>query len=491
MERLRKPFRGLHWKLTLSYTLVTVAALVAVLIIAVVGGWVIISNTSLYPSAMTYVVERYIVPPVASYLDGPEPDVLGLASWLQAAASSRGLSFQLPNNPSLRVILGDLDRDATMVVLDENLEYLAGIPEPDQEDFNTLFDGAGEVLEAALNGDGNLESISQISPNKILTIAVPVTSDTGAPLGVVVLRMAHLPQGSLTQTFLLIVGSIIVFTPAAGIIGTIFGYFTARALTRRLHNITQAADAWSQGDFSAHIRDRSNDELGKLAHRLNRMAERLQNLLYTRRELATLEERNRLARDLHDSVKQQIFATAMQVGAARALLDPDSRAALEHLNEAEQLARQAQTELTALIRELRPASLQGKGLTQALKELVAGWSRQNKIAAEISMQGERALPLEVEQAMFRVAQEALSNVARHSEATHIEAHLAWENNEVSITISDNGKGFDIDAVEGKGVGLRSMRERMEALGGSLSLERSPGRGMRLVARCQITNEVSQ
>lgn len=275
-------------------------------------------------------VERYIVPPVASYLDGPEPDVMGLASWLQAAVSSEGLTFQSPNTPSLRVTLGDFDRDATLVVLDENLKYLAGIPEPDQKDLKTLFDGAGEVMEAALNGDRNLQSISHISPNQILTIAVPVISDTGTPLGVVVLRMAHLPQGSLTQTFLLIVGSIIVFTPAAGIIGTIFGYFTARALTRRLHNITQAADAWSQGDFSAFIRDRSNDELGKLANRLNRMAEQLQNLLYTRHELATLEERNRLARDLHDSVKQQIFATGMQVGAARALLDSDSRAALVH-----------------------------------------------------------------------------------------------------------------------------------------------------------------
>jgi NarL family two-component system sensor histidine kinase LiaS len=147
----------------------------------------------------------------------------------------------------------------------------------------------------------------------------------------------------------LLVGiSLILFTIAAGLVGTVFGYFTARGLTKRLRTLSRAADSWSKGSFSIIVQDRSEDELGQLAQHLNQMAEHLQNLLQTRQELATLDERNRLARELHDSVKQQVFATSMQVGAARASIDQDPQAAQAHLAEAEQLSRQAQKELTTL-----------------------------------------------------------------------------------------------------------------------------------------------
>jgi signal transduction histidine kinase len=117
------------------------------------------------------------------------------------------------------------------------------------------------------------------------------------------------------------------------------------------------------------VHDPSGDELGQLARRLNGMAEQVQNLLAVRQELAVIEERHRLARDLHDSVKQQIFAMAMQVAAARTLMDNNSDAARVRLTEAERLVKQAQQELTALIRELRPAALGDKGLVVALREL--------------------------------------------------------------------------------------------------------------------------
>ena len=198
-----------------------------------------------------------------------------------------------------------------------------------------------------------------------------------------------------------------------------------------------------------------------------------------------MDERNRLARDLHDSVKQQVFATTMKLGAARALIDQDSRAAQVHLDEAEHLARQAQTELTAIIRELGPATLETKGLGPAIKEQVAEWSRLNKISAKVVVLEEDRLPKEIEQALFRVTQEALSNIARHSSATHVDVEMDSNQHDVSITITDNGSGFDPSMVDGKGVGLRSMRERMEALGGDCRVESKPGRGTRLIARCRI------
>ncbi len=104
----------------------------------------------------------------------------------------------------------------------------------------------------------------------------------------------------------------------ASIVGTLFGVLASRGITRRLGRITLAADAWSRGEFQATVRNTGRDELGQLATDLNVMAEQLQHLLATRQELAVVEERHRLARDLHDSVKQQMFVITMLLGAARA-----------------------------------------------------------------------------------------------------------------------------------------------------------------------------
>ena len=292
-------------------------------------------------------------------------------------------------------------------------------------------------------------------------------------------------SGGLVAAFLLFPSALAILGFAA-VVGTVFGFITARGLTRRVDRLIQAADAWSRGNFSVAVHDTSQDELSHLARHLNRMAEDLQNLLQAREELAALEERNRLAQDLHDSVKQQVFAAAMQVAAARHLLDQNPGQAKIHLEEAERLARQAQRELTALIRELRPAALEGKGLAAALREYVAEWARQTGIDADVHVQGERPLPLHVEQALFRIAQEALSNVAKHSGATRAVVRLVWETEHVVLTVEDNGQGFDVEASLGQGLGLRSMEARARRLNGYLRVESRPGEGTRIIARCPVT-----
>jgi NarL family two-component system sensor histidine kinase LiaS len=304
-------------------------------------------------------------------------------------------------------------------------------------------------------------------------------------LGIILLKTVYPPRGILVGMLSYIGGSLIFFTLASGMVGTLFGFLTARGMTRRIHKVTQATDNWSQGDFSIFIQERSKDELGQLAQRLNLMAEQLQNLLHTRRELAVMEERNRLARDLHDGVKQQVFAAAMQLGAAREMIGQDASAALNHLDQAEQLTRHAQGELTAIIRELHPTTLESKGLSAAIQELVDDWSRLNKIGIDASISDPGRLSKELEQSLFRFTQEALSNIAKHSQATQVGIELDFSRDDVSVIISDNGKGFDLHAVEGKGIGLRSMRERIESLGGTFEVESTPENGTRLIAHCQI------
>ena len=113
------------------------------------------------------------------------------------------------------------------------------------------------------------------------------------------------------------------------------------------------------------------------------------------------------------------------------------------------------------------------------------WSRLNKISANIQVKSDRRISGEVEQALFRVTQEALSNIVRHSLATQVELALVYEGDNVILTISDNGTGFDVISVEDKGVGLRSMSERMQALGGEFKVESSQGHGTRIIAQCPL------
>lgn len=213
--------------------------------------------------------------------------------------------------------------------------------------------------------------------------------------------------------------------------------------------------------------------------RNQQLVEELQATQSKLQELAVVEERNRLARDLHDSVKQQVFAISMQLGAARALL-AEGNPAYAPVTEAERLAKQAGAELTTLIRELRPAGLERKSLAAALRDYVTEWSRQTGIAADLNVDGAPFSAAPVEQTLFRVAQEALANVARHSQAQHVSVELAHQEDEFALVIEDDGAGFDLDRVE-KGVGLDSMRERLEAIGGRLDISSQKAGGTRIVA----------
>jgi len=343
-------------------------------------------------------------------------------------------------------------------------------------------------LQAVLNDTkGKTTNVNQDTNGTIVTVT-PIVENTGNSEkldGALVVKFVQpnaLPLLSRFLFFILFSGTVV--TTIAALAGLVFGYLNARGITRRLEKLSVAADRWSLGDFSALAHDTSEDELGQLARQFNRMAEQVQNLLQARQNLATLEERNRLARDLHDSVKQQIFAVGMQLGASRLLLKNDVAAAEVRLNEAQKLVGQAQQELTSLIRELRPMALEGKGLVVALRELATEWSQQTEVVANLSVEGtSQPLPLTVEEALFRVAQEALANVARHSKATLVQLILTITEVSVKLAIIDNRQGFELGQQGRLGVGLLSMQERMKALGGNIQVESVIGMGTQLLAYC--------
>lgn len=208
----------------------------------------------------------------------------------------------------------------------------------------------------------------------------------------------------------------------------------------------------------------------ELARQYNQeLIEELQSTQKKLQELAVVEERNRLARDLHDSVKQQVFAISMQLGAARTSLSETDKS-YPSVVEAERLAQQAGAELTTLINALRPPKLESKTLANAIHEHVEEWSRQNKISAESNIDSSISLNQQREQALFRVLQEALANVARHSKADKVTVELKSEDDSVILTIEDNG------------IGLDSMQERLMAVNGKVEVLSEKAKGTRVIAK---------
>jgi hypothetical protein len=197
MKYLRDLFGRLRWKLTLSYTLVTVATLLVLELCLIAGIGLLVINSNILPRALISAVDFFIVPQVAMYLDQPQPDVESLAEWLEVA-STEGITFHSSQNPKISFHFGDLDQSLSLIVLDQNLNWLAGIPKPHNQAPNVISESSSELITAALNGETDPDRISQISDD-LMTIAVPVTNDDGKVLGIVVIALTYPPQGSLIQ----------------------------------------------------------------------------------------------------------------------------------------------------------------------------------------------------------------------------------------------------------------------------------------------------
>ena len=202
------------------------------------------------------------------------------------------------------------------------------------------------------------------------------------------------------------------------------------------------------------------------------------------KDLAVMEERNRLARDLHDSAKQKAFAALAQLGTANGIIKTKPDEVIPHLSEAETLVYEVIQELTFLIQEIYPIALQEKGLPTTLREYVFEWENRNDAVVNLTVQNERPLPLNVEQAVYRFIQEALANVSRHSKAGRVVISLVYNPESLQVIIADDGHGFDMNQ-KAKGMGFRSMRERISSIRGTVQIQSAPGQGTRLIAQLPI------
>ncbi|GAB1334849.1 hypothetical protein ACE1SV_14390 [Streptomyces sp. E-15] len=201
--------------------------------------------------------------------------------------------------------------------------------------------------------------------------------------------------------------------------------------------------------------------------------------LYERsRELTIAEERSRLAHELHDAVSQKLFSLRLTAQAAARLVDRDPARAKGELHQVASLAAEAADELRAAVVELRPAALDEDGLIATLRTQTQVLDRAHTARVTFTGNGFRALPAAQEEALLRVAQEALHNALRHSGAAHVHVSVGRRGNGAVLRVTDDGGGFDPTAVRraGRHLGLVSMRDRAGGVGGSLSVESAPGKG---------------
>ncbi|MGF7033438.1 NarL family two-component system sensor histidine kinase LiaS [Paenibacillus mucilaginosus] len=472
LSQFFRRFRRLQWKLTLYYILTTIIVMLLLEMIVVLG----------FYGFINYNTNRM------------------LASQVGTVAQNISTSFSGPfiNRDKLHQALNDWPLE-----MGTEFQGYSAVVDPDGQ---LISEAGGQIrgdklgLELPVEVREHIRTALALDPSaaemittytykekSAIYIVAPIANKR-AIRGAMVVKAEHLRFSTqnfhdfMPKAFQFFGISLLGFFIGAAIVGLVFGIITSRILVRRTQRILNAAIRWSQGDFTTRISDPSDDELGQLVNRLNQMANQLKQLLRTRQDLATMEERNRLARELHDSIKQQIFAVSIWINTGKTLIGHDEDSARSHLAEAEKLISDTQRELNALIRELRPVAMEGKSLSRALEDYVDAWQRQSGILADLKIHGEQLASPAIEDAFFRIAQEALSNVARHSQATTVNLRLEC-GDRVMLSIRDNGCGFDIRDLARHGIGIASMRERIQDLGGDMDIRSEIGSGTTVTISC--------
>jgi signal transduction histidine kinase len=233
----------------------------------------------------------------------------------------------------------------------------------------------------------------------------------------------------------------------------------------------------------------NQDDLGLLVGFANQAAIAIENAqLYQKaQQVAVIEERSRLARDLHDAVTQTLFSASLIADAVPAAWGTDPQAGRELLQDLRNLNRGALAEMRTLLLELRPAALAETSLEDLLRQLGEAASGREGIPVNLTVEGEGHLPSDVHVALYRISQEALNNVVKHARASQVDILLAYTNTTASLgnppkfhgvylKISDNGRGFELSQAPHHRLGLGIMHERAQAIGAKLQVDSHPGKG---------------
>ncbi|NJN95058.1 MAG: GAF domain-containing protein [Anaerolineales bacterium] len=237
-------------------------------------------------------------------------------------------------------------------------------------------------------------------------------------------------------------------------------------------------------------REFTDEEIGLAVSFADQVALAIENarLFDQAEQAAILEERQRLARELHDSVTQALYGVTMFAEAAARLLGAGKiELATDHLNELRGTAQEALQEMRLLLFELRPPVLEEEGLIAALQTRLEAVERRSGLATELTVEGDEELPVppKIEEGLYRIAQEALNNALKHAQARRISIYLNLDPQKITLEIADDGQGFDpVKVRDHGGLGLQGMAERVNQLGACLTLSSQPGQGAKIKVEVQ-------
>ena len=488
MRHYRTHRAGLQGRMALSYIWVTLLALLLVEMLAWLIVSVVFSSTDSLASKVDYTIQHYAtalsaqlaatqlgsVPPLL--LGDPSAPVSASDNTVGTAsvsipyinglyARTQALSFLLLVSPDGHILASSYPRRYsigylyTSVLATTDAPLLARVL-PSRQDFGTQ---------------------TAVTPNAVSAMQ-QVWDRQHRLLGILYMQV---PTARLPQPVVFLLGTTSViglgFFLLLGIapLGGIFGWLSTRSLIQRLRRLATATTNFAAGDYHQRVQIARPDEVGQLEQHFNHMADQLVASMARQQELAEqnarLTERTRLSRELHDDILQDLFSLNLFVSG---LLEATTTDAPwhTHLTSLKQASLRIVQQMRALLLELRPASLEHLTLNEGLEELAAAYSTRLGIVVTTEISPCQASP-EQTHALLSIAREALSNAIRHADATCITLGLTEENELILFTVTDNGKGFTLDQAETRhGMGLRTMQERVQELGGTWIVKSTPGHG---------------
>jgi signal transduction histidine kinase len=264
-------------------------------------------------------------------------------------------------------------------------------------------------------------------------------------------------------------------------VGVLFGLLASRRLVRRVRRLERATVAVADGDYTVTLPASGRDEVGRLEANFTTMTRQLGSALAAERQRATGDaraaERARIAREVHDAISQHLFGLRM-IAAGMCRADPGNQQA----RVIERISEEALRDMQELLIELRPATLDGAGLSQALQEICAAYHRLGvTVDADLD---DVTVAAPVEHALLRITQEACANAVRHGHARRLSVSMTRQDGHVELAVRDTGTGFD-PAVPHPGSGLAHIRDRVAELGGTVDIDSTPGRGAALTVRMPV------
>ena len=302
-----------------------------------------------------------------------------------------------------------------------------------------------------------------------------------------------LDRGAFDTPFILLIPSVSI------VIGILFGMISGFFWRKQL----QSVDGWLhqiEEGRPLEIENASLVEIRMISNRLSKIQKQITEQAKLSQRLATeaaedqeirmqeiiFQERNRLARELHDSVSQQLFAASMLMSAINEVKTPSDDWETKQLKMVEEMIHQSQLEMRALLLHLRPVALKGKSLQDGIKELLTELTQ--KVAMNINSKIEGfSVEKGIEDHLFRILQESVSNTLRHAKATLLEVILIKRDGFIILRVTDNGIGFDVDENKAGSYGMQNMYERAVEIGGTLKVVSLKNKGTRLEVKIPIMN----